>query len=177
MRVQDNIFSPFLDPAITLFEDGNVRYKAGIAVSIPYTITLRNEAKAGAAAGNRIPNVTSPTSNFRLQMQFSDIDMRAKIDTVLDKPITIAMSSLDETRALDAQTEFNTSGTHLMTLDPTKCSDINFICALLTVPSAAIYIDVNNGSWSNIRCQLIANRKSCSPGEYIKHNTFSMIKL
>ena len=155
------------DPSTADFnESSDVIFKQGESTALSFFVSLINSATA--ASGNDILAVSGTDVNFDVQLQLSDVDISVAADTLGLSPITpnIDTAELQVALAAGGSVSQILTGTATVTIDAAVCTDVQYLCAVLSEGVNASYTDADNSSASNIACEDISTRKTCEPGRY-----------
>lgn len=151
------------DPSlISVTEAANANLDTGTAKTISISVSIQNKATSGS--GNDLLGVVSPSVNFVLESQFSDVDVGASgIDTLsLSKsPIAISLAA-DAVKAINQGATETIGATASVTIPSgSTCQQVSFLCFHLSAGSGASYVDANTNN--NVVCKDISAQKACQP--------------
>ena len=155
-----------VDPSVDTFSDTSTNiFVMGVAQSVAYSITVKNDATSTTDSGNDIIAATGANANYQLGLQFSDVDLGAGgTDTLSHSASTVTLSTSDAQQSLAAAASFTVTGTHSLTLTSGDCAKAQYLCAVLTIPGTATYTDADPAMTSNSNCFPITSKKTCEPG-------------
>ena len=149
-----------------LYADPSIYIAQNQPTTAQFTVDIENVATSGT--GNDIPAVMSPSENFQFMVQISDVDLADPLATAgsgFPVAATTVITSGDLTQALAAQAGAATfSGTASVTISPTQCATVQYICVELTAGSGALYTDAVTSVSSNRRCTDVTSNIICTPG-------------
>ena len=156
------------DPSVTgvTYANSDVYIAQTVSTTVDFTADVTN--MAASSNGNDIPSVMSPSENFQFTVRISDVDLAdpAAMDTLSFSAVTPTITSGDVSQALAAQAPAITfTGTASITVDPSQCPNVRYMCILLSAGSGALYTDADTSSPSNTRCRNIEMYVTCLPGD------------
>ena len=147
------------------YANSDVYIAQTVSTTVDFTADVTNMATSGN--GNDIPLVMSPSENFQFRVQISDVDLADPVamDTLSFSAVTPTITNGDVSQALAAQASAITfTGTASITVNPSQCPDVRYMCILLSAGSGALYTDADTSSSSNIQCTDITSNIICTPG-------------
>ena len=147
------------------YANSDVYIAQTVSTTVDFTADVTN--MAASSNGNDIPSVMSPSENFQFTVRISDVDLADPVamDTLSFSAVTPTITSGDVSQALAAQAPAITfTGTASITVDPSQCPNVRYMCILLSAGSGALYTDADTSSPSNIQCTDIRSNVICTPG-------------
>ena len=129
----------------------------------PVTINVEVDIQNQAVVGNNILAVTGGGVNYVLQLEFTNVDIKTSINTLMESSAPVTFSSSVQ-QGLASSASITLVGTASVTLSATDCPNVQYLCVRLSAGMGASYIDINNNDNSNAYCIDVTSRMQCQTG-------------